>query len=78
MPKTGTSSNMLDVKIAITGCGFVADYYLITLQNYPKLKIAGVYDSDRHRAKSLAQHYVEELNLLLTTIKYENDRPKAN
>ena len=48
---------MLNVNIAIIGCGFVADYYLITLQNYPQLKIAGVYDLDGHRAKNFAQHY---------------------
>ena len=57
MPKTEISLNMPDTNIAIIGCGFVADYYLTTLQDYPELKIAGVYDRNRDRAKSFAQYY---------------------
>ncbi|MFM7368628.1 MAG: Gfo/Idh/MocA family oxidoreductase, partial [Sphaerospermopsis kisseleviana] len=36
--------------IAIVGCGFVADYYLKTLSNYPELKLTGVMDRDQERA----------------------------
>ena len=43
--------------IAIVGCGFVADYYLITLKNYADIKIAGVYDLDRDRSEKFAQNY---------------------
>jgi predicted dehydrogenase len=38
------------MRIAIVGCGFVADYYISTLRDYPHLKIAGVMDSDADRA----------------------------
>lgn len=48
---------MPDVNIAIIGCGFVADYYLTTLQNYPELKIAGVYDCDHTRTQNFAQYH---------------------
>lgn len=48
---------MSDINIAIVGCGFVADYYITTLQNYPELKIAGVYDCDQTRTKNFAQYH---------------------
>ena len=34
------------MKIAIVGCGFVADYYMLTLANHPGLELVGVYDRD--------------------------------
>lgn len=43
--------------IAIVGCGFVADYYLTTLKNYPELKITGVYDLDQIRTKKFAHYH---------------------
>ncbi len=46
-----------EINISIVGCGFVADYYLTTLKNYPELKIAGVYDLDRNRTKNFAQYH---------------------
>ncbi|MGB5635727.1 MAG: Gfo/Idh/MocA family oxidoreductase [Waterburya sp.] len=48
---------MSDVSIAIIGCGFVADYYLITLRNYDALKIAGVYDWDQKRTEKFSQYH---------------------
>lgn len=48
---------MSDINIAIVGCGFVADYYITTLQNYPELKIVGVYDCNQTRTKNFAQYY---------------------
>lgn len=45
------------IKIAIVGCGFVADYYLTTLKNYPKLKIAGVYDSNPDRVDNFTRYH---------------------
>src|SRR5208282_1065096 len=42
------------MKIAIVGCGFVADYYLITLRAYPQLEVLGVTDRDPERARRLA------------------------
>ncbi len=43
--------------IAIVGCGFVADYYAITLSNYPELKIIGVFDRIRERTESFAKYH---------------------
>ena len=45
------------MRIAIVGCGFVADYYLRTLPNYPELELAGVVDRDSHRAARFAAFY---------------------
>jgi len=36
-------------KIAFVGAGFVADYYMTTLANYPEVEIAGVWDHDASR-----------------------------
>lgn len=44
-------------KIAIVGCGFVADYYLKTLVNYPWLKLVGITDLLPERVALLAQRY---------------------
>jgi predicted dehydrogenase len=45
------------MRIAIVGCGFVADYYLKTLPQHPELKLVGVTDIDDDRlAKFSAYH----------------------
>jgi len=36
-------------KIALVGTGFVADYYITTLANYPELELAGVWGHDVER-----------------------------
>jgi predicted dehydrogenase len=45
------------MRIAIVGCGYVADLYLGTLCNYPHLVVAGVMDRDQARAKTFAEYW---------------------
>ena len=45
------------MRIAIVGCGFVADYYLKTLPLYPDLEIAGVMDRVPERATKFAAYH---------------------
>lgn len=45
------------MKIAIIGCGFVADYYLNTLPLHPELELTGVADLDEVRLKQFADHH---------------------
>jgi predicted dehydrogenase len=45
------------MRVAIVGCGYVADFYLNTLCNHPELELAGVLDRDRARAARFASHY---------------------
>jgi len=45
------------VRIAIVGCGFVADYYLKTLSNYPELDLVGVMDRDQSRALKFSTYH---------------------
>ncbi|MFT6389091.1 MAG: putative dehydrogenase [Cellvibrionaceae bacterium] len=45
------------VNIAIVGCGFVADYYMATLDAYPELNIVGVFDKDSERLNTFCQYY---------------------
>jgi len=45
------------MRIAIVGCGFVADYYLKTLPNHPELELVGVMDRDQDRASKFAAYH---------------------
>ena len=45
------------MNIAIVGCGFVADYYLVTMPGHPNLKLIGVTDQDPDRATRFANFY---------------------
>lgn len=45
------------MRIAIVGCGFVADYYLKTLRSYPDLELVGVMDRDQDRASRFAAYH---------------------
>ncbi len=45
------------MRIAIVGCGFVADYYMLTLPRHPELELVGVMDQDKERAQKLAEYY---------------------
>lgn len=48
---------MSTTNIALIGCGFVADYYLATIEAYSKLNIQGVYDKDSDRLKTFCEFY---------------------
>jgi len=53
------------MRIAIVGCGFVADYYVKTLDRHPELELLGVMDRDSERAsKFSAYHKVPIYNSL--------------
>jgi predicted dehydrogenase len=43
--------------IAFIGTGFVADYYMTTLENHPQLRLAGVWDSDPIRLKQFCNYW---------------------
>ena len=45
------------MNIAIVGTGFVADYYMATLRNYPQLVLCGVFDRSPERLKAFCAHY---------------------
>jgi len=42
------------MKIAIVGCGFVADFYMQSLPLYPRLELVAVMDRDKKRAAEFA------------------------
>jgi predicted dehydrogenase len=48
---------MMVVKIAVVGCGYVADHYMETLENHSNLQLLGVTDKRIERAEVLAKHY---------------------
>ncbi len=48
---------MKHTRIALVGCGFVADYYVGTLPAHPELEIAGVMDCDAERSTHFAAYY---------------------
>ena len=45
------------MNIAVIGCGYVAEFYLKTLENYPELKLAGVYDRNPLNLDKFAQRW---------------------
>jgi len=45
------------MRIAIIGCGFVADYYMQSLRRYPALELAAVMDRDAARVRQFAAHH---------------------
>ena len=45
------------MRIAVIGCGYVANFYLKTLPLYPELQLLGVMDRDAQRAAKFAAHY---------------------
>src|SRR3954451_13688858 len=45
------------MRVAIVGCGFVADYYVRTLPVHPGLELVGVMDRDPQRAVRFARYY---------------------
>lgn len=45
------------MRIAIVGCGYVADYYLKTLQINPELELIGVMDRNQERADKFATYH---------------------
>lgn len=45
------------MRLAIVGCGFVADYYLATLPLHPELELLGVMDRDPARSRRLAEFH---------------------
>jgi predicted dehydrogenase len=45
------------MRVAVVGCGFVADFYLNTLSVHPQLEVTGVMDQDRDRAARFAEHH---------------------
>ena len=47
----------MTTKIAIIGCGFVADYYMSTLLNHPDLELVGATDIDQTRAADFGKNY---------------------
>ncbi|WP_420467336.1 Gfo/Idh/MocA family protein [Panacagrimonas sp.] len=50
------------MRIAIIGCGYVADFYMATLINHPQLELLGVHDRSDVRAKAFADfHRVKQI-----------------
>jgi predicted dehydrogenase len=45
------------MNIAILGCGYVADFYMQTLRQYPNLSVVSAYDKDEKRLPVFPRHY---------------------
>jgi predicted dehydrogenase len=45
------------MRIALVGCGYVADLYMSTLGLHPELELAGVLDRDPERVQRFARHH---------------------
>ena len=45
------------MNIAVVGCGYVADFYARTLDNYPELKLVGAYDDNPQNLASFSTRW---------------------
>jgi predicted dehydrogenase len=45
------------MNIAVVGCGWVADSYGKTLENYPELKLVGAYDNNKENLESFSRRW---------------------
>ena len=45
------------MRIAIVGCGYVADFYMETLRNHPGLRLVAACDTDPQRRAAFSAHY---------------------
>ena len=64
------------MRIAIVGCGFVADYYIKTLPLHPELELLGVCDRDAGRRATFAAyhkiaHQYDSLDALLADARVD-------
>lgn len=55
--KRTANKDLVKTKIAIVGTGFVADYYMTTLQNHPDLQLTGVWDQNPDRLSAFCAYY---------------------
>ncbi len=51
------ASSKRAIRIALVGCGYVADLYIGTIRSHPELEIAGVTDKIPERAERVASYY---------------------
>ena len=45
------------MKVAIIGCGYVADFYMATMKYYPELELIGIYDKNLARCQEFQKYY---------------------
>lgn len=48
---------MSDIRIAIIGCGYVADFYMQTARNYPHVKVVRAFDIEPAHASRFTKHW---------------------
>jgi predicted dehydrogenase len=45
------------MRVAIVGCGYVADFYMTTLPNHAQVEVVGAYDRDSAAAERFNGFY---------------------
>jgi predicted dehydrogenase len=58
------------MRLAIVGCGYVADFYMKTLADYPQLELVGVMDRDPSRSKRFSDFHQVHVFDTLAEILY--------
>ena len=57
LPRDLTDKRQIMTKIAFVGTGFVADYYMKTLENYPDLELHSCFDRDAERLAQFSRFH---------------------
>lgn len=55
--KKWASEGLNNMRVAVIGCGFVADLYIQSFRLHPEMEVAGVYDRDLIRSAKFAAYY---------------------
>jgi len=63
----------MTTKIAIVGCGYAADFYMMNLPNYPELSLVGAYDRNVDRLNAFSNHYGSRSFTSLAGLLSDND-----
>jgi len=52
-----TPKDEASVNLAVIGCGYVAEFYGLTLPNYPQLKLIGAYDHNEEKLAAFTRRW---------------------
>lgn len=64
---------MINLRIGIVGCGYIANYYMSTMPNHGQLEVVGVTDLNMERAERFSKYYnVQHYNTLKDLLSDES------
>ncbi|MCA9199641.1 MAG: Gfo/Idh/MocA family oxidoreductase, partial [Planctomycetales bacterium] len=50
-------SDRSTLNVAFLGCGYVAEFYALTMPHHPRIKLRGAFDLDTQRCQNFGQRH---------------------